>query len=249
MIKNSLTDFTFQSINQKGVVEQIIENFKQSLIKGELKPGQRLPSELELSQQLGVGRSAVREAMKVLQALGVIHIRQGDGTYIVEGTTATTLSPLVFAIMLESSLGNDLFELRRLIEVGYCELATQNAKEADWQRIETAAAALESYVLQPTFDYQVLTELDLHFHYAVIDATHNPLVIRISRTVEELFFVSVHKTYLARWNNTEWAIKSHRSIMAAMREKNSEAIRSAIDSSLIYWKEELTANDEDEQEN
>jgi GntR family transcriptional repressor for pyruvate dehydrogenase complex len=233
------TNFTLRTIRQTGVVEQIIEMFKESLIRGELRPGQRLPSETELSHQLGVGRSAVREAMKVLQAVGVVDIRHGDGTYIVEGTSDTMLSPLVFAVMMETDRNEELFELRRLIEIGYCELTAQKATDEDWATIEKAASALESYIESGGSDIEQFVQLDLHFHFTVLEATHNPLVIKIGKTVEELFFASIRKTYISREENTRWAVESHRRIIQAMRDGNPQHIRQAIETSLLYWKEEV----------
>jgi GntR family transcriptional repressor for pyruvate dehydrogenase complex len=228
----------FQSIQQPSVVEQIIETFKQGLIRGELKPGQRLPSELELSQQLGVGRSALREAMKVMQAIGVVTIRQGDGTYIIDQPSPTLLSPLVFAIMLEAGASHELFELRKLIEIGYCELAAQNASEADFARIEAAQQTLEAFIERRQSDIETLAHLDLDFHFAILDATHNPLVIKIGRTVEELYFVSIRNT-LAREENLEKVIANHRAIVAAIRSGQPEAIRAAVQQSLLNWNEEV----------
>ena len=128
--------FEFQSIHQPSVVEQIIETFKEYILRGELRPGQRLPSELELTQQLGVGRSAVREAMKVLEALGVVNIRQGDGTYIADKPSPKLLNPLMFAIMLEAGMAIEFYELRLSTQIGYCELAAQKANENDWVKLK-----------------------------------------------------------------------------------------------------------------
>lgn len=227
---------SFTSIQHPSVVEQIIETFKQSLIRGQLKPGQKLPSELELSQQLGVGRSAVREAMKVMQALGVITIRQGDGTYVVDEPSPTLLSPLVFAVMLESGMNLELFELRYMVQVGYTELAAQNATENDMELMKTAAKQLEDQVEKSKDDVELMTHLDLGFHFAVLDATHNPLVIKIGRTVEELFFSTIQSALLS---NIDFALDSHRKIINAIYSKDPQHIREAIDYSLIRWKEEV----------
>jgi GntR family transcriptional regulator, transcriptional repressor for pyruvate dehydrogenase complex len=237
--KNVNSQVAFQSIHQPSVVEQIIETFKQSIIHGDLRPGQRLPSELELSRQLGVGRSAVRESMKVLQALGVITIRQGDGTYIVDSASPKMLSPLVFAVMLEAGMTIELFELRVLIEIGYCELAAEKATLEDWQLMEQAAKDLEDYVATGERDIDTLIRLDLAFHSSVLEATHNPLVIRIGCTVEELFFVPMRDTYIARTDNVQWAIKSHREILDVLHDGSPTAIRKVIEDSLVYWKEEV----------
>ena len=230
---------TFKAIRQPSVVELIIDNVANALMRGELKAGDRLPSEMELAQQLGAGRSAVREAMKVLEALGVIDIRRGNGTYIVDSPSPALLSPLVFAIMLEANDTEELFELRRLIEIGYCELTAQKANSTDWLKIEGAAKTLEDYIERGEHNIDQLVRLDLEFHFAVLDATHNPLVIKIGRAVEELFFASIRNTYVSREDNMRWAIVSHRNIISAMREGEPETIRLAIERSLLYWKEEV----------
>lgn len=238
-IHDNPSNLTLKPIHQPSVVEQIIESIKDALIRGELRPGQRLPSELELSRQLGVGRSAVREALKVMQALGVVDIRHGNGTYVVEGASPTMLSPLVFAVMLESGMSDELFELRVMNEIGYCELAAKNAQDEDWVQIEAAAKALEDYIASGKRDLDTLIHLDLNFHYTVLEATHNPLVIKIGRTVEELFFVPIRDTYLARHDNVDWAMQSHRNIIAALRDGRPTEIRKAIESSLQIWREEV----------
>lgn len=231
--------FQFQSIQQTSVVDRIIETFKYALINGELKPGQRLPSEAELVQQFGVGRSAIREAMKVLQALGVVTIQQGNGTYIVDKPNPTMLSPLVFAIMLGTGMSEDLVELRRLIEIGYCELAARHATDDDWDQIEQAAKALEDYAAQPNPEEEELARLDLAFHGAILEASHNPLVIQIGHAVEELFFASMRNTYKFVANNMELATKFHRVIITAIRDGHPAAIHEAVENSLVYWREEV----------
>jgi GntR family transcriptional repressor for pyruvate dehydrogenase complex len=232
-------DFAFHSIHQPSVVEQIIETFKTHIMKGELRPGQRLPSETELSQQLGVGRSAVREAMKILEAMGVVTIQQGNGTFISDKPSSKLLNPLMFAIMLEAGMALEFYELRYTTQVGYCELAAEKATEADWQAIETAATALEKYVENPDYDFKTLCDLDLQFHYAILDATHNPLIIKIGRTVEELFFNSFYTSMSGSGN----IVRHHQIIMNGLRDGSPQAIRQAVATSLDYWKKEVEKQD------
>jgi GntR family transcriptional repressor for pyruvate dehydrogenase complex len=215
------------------VVEDVVENFKQALIRRELRAGQRLPSEAELAQQFEVGRGTIREAMKMLQALGVVHIQQGDGTYLVDKPSPALLSPLVFAIMLEASMGKELFELRSLIQMGYCQLAAQNATPEDLSNIEKAAEACESYARQAERDFDRLTRLDLDFHFSILDATHNLLVIRIGHTVEELFFASIRTALSAE--DLEFFIAKHRSVLRAIRDGDPGAIHQAVVGSLAHW--------------
>lgn len=229
---------TFKSIRRPSLVEEIIESFRQDVIRGNLRPGMRLPSETELAQQLGVGRGAVREAMKTLQALGVVTIQQGDGTYVSDSPSPSLLNPLAFAILFETGTLTHLVELRSLFQVGYCELAAERATQEDWERMEQAARAYEAYASAPQRELERHTELDLSYHFAILEATHNPMVIRIGRTVEELFFASIRST-LTRAEGWEWGIDAHRNMMQAIRSGDPAVIRQAINQGLQYWAKDI----------
>lgn len=231
--------FKFQNIQQRSVVDTIIETFKQALISGELSPGQKLPSEAELVRQFGVGRSAIREAMKILQALGVVRIQQGNGTYIVDEPSPTILNPLIFAMLLGTGMSSDLVELRRLMEIGYCELAARHATEEDWVHIEAAAQAHAAYARQPNPDIEHLAQLDMQFHRAILDASHNALVVQLGHAIEELFFAAMRNTYLTVADNLEKSISFHREIIDATRTGDRTQIYQAVEGSLVYWREEV----------
>jgi GntR family transcriptional repressor for pyruvate dehydrogenase complex len=231
----------FEPVRQPSAVKRVLDQIKNALLSGELKPGQRLPSEMELARQFGVGRSAIREAMKSLEALGVIDILHGNGTYITQAAVPTLLSPLVVALLLSADVGAEFFGLRRMIETGYCLLAAENATATDWQCIEAAAAALERYVASDENwnapDVDALTQLDLGFHYALLDATHNNMVIMLGRTVIEMFFHSIRNTLVNI--GPQHAIASHRRLITAIRGGDSAQIHAAVEASLQYWREHI----------
>lgn len=229
----------FKSINRPSVVEEIFEAFKQKLIIGELLPGDKLPSETQLIEQLGVGRTALREAMKMLSALGVVDVRQGDGSYIVDEPFSASLNPLVFALLLEVGMNQDLLELRTLLEVGYCQLAAEKATPEDISRIENAAEKFEKLINSPEKDIELLTKADLEFHYKIMDATKNPLVIRISRTVEEIFFSSIRNT-ISKIEGQQWGVEGHRNILEAIKNNNPSRIKETVIISLERWSDDLT---------
>ncbi len=229
---------SFQPLKRENVVGDIIEAFKQAIIQGELKPGQRVPSETELREQFGVGRGAIREAMKVLEATGVVNIKQGNGTYIVDEPSPALFNPLAFAIMLEADMGQELLELRSLIQVGYCRLVAIHAMEDDWNKLNEAEGAFKTYARSPQRDVDELTKLDLDFHKALLGATHNPLVIKIGQTVEEIFFASIRAT-LSKMGDLEWAIESHEQIIKAIKSGDQENICNVVVASLAHWGEEI----------
>jgi len=221
----------FNSIQRNSVVDDIIGEFKQKLISGELRPGHKLPSETELVESFGVGRSALREAMKILGALGVVEIRRGDGTYIVQEVTSDSLNKLVFQIILESGMNMDLFELRELIQIGYCQLCAQKATEDDLESIEKKANEFEKMSSNKETNILQLTKADLAFHYSIIDKTKNPLVIKISRAIEELFFGSIQNT-VSNIIRQQDGPAGHREILISIKERDPENIRIAVKNSL-----------------
>ena len=228
----------FQNIKRQTIVEDIMDVFKQKLINGELRPGDKLPSETQLMEQLGVGRTALRESIKMLSALGVIDVRQGNGSYIVEQPSSTSLNPLVFALMLEAGANHDLLELRTLLEVGYCELAAEKATPESILKIEQARQYFESLIQSAEKNIDQLAQADLEFHYCIMDATENPMVIRVSRTVEEIFFRSIRNT-ISKIEGQQWGVEGHRKIVDAIKAKDHIRIKRSVIESLERWSKDL----------
>jgi GntR family transcriptional repressor for pyruvate dehydrogenase complex len=229
---------TFNKVKRGSIAEEIIDLFRQKLLAGELKLGERLPTEKQLVEQLGVSRSALRETIKMMAALGVIEVRQGEGSFITREPSASLLNPLVFAVMLQAGVSRDLLELRTLLEVGYCQLASEKATDEDLHKIEQTALYFEELAEQGDIDADSRAQADLDFHSAIIDATHNPLIIQISKTVEELFFSSIRST-ISKIEGLVWGIEGHRRIIEAIKRKDHHQIRQAVVLSLERWRMEL----------
>lgn len=224
------------------LVDEIIDAFKRDIIASRMRPGQRVPSEFDLAERFQVSRGAVREAMKTLQAIGVVTIRRGNGTYIVERPSESLLNPLVFAVLLEAARPAELVELRLLFEVGYCQLVAGAVTPDDWVVIEAAQQRFEALAAIPDSDVEMLTRLDLEFHYCLLDATHNPLVRKIGRSVEELYHNTIRITHLTD-RGRDTGVVGHRQIMAAIRGADPETIRAEVRQALSYWASETGRED------
>ena len=236
------TDQAFQGLRRRSLVDEIIESFKTEIITGRLRPGDRVPPEIELASRFQVSRGAVREAMKTLQSIGAVTIRRGDGTYIVKRPGESLLNPLVFAVLLEAASPTDLVELRELLEVGYCQLASARMDAEDWSAIEAAQERFEACVTAGDGDVEKVTLLDLQFHYSLLDATHNPLVKKIGRAVEELYHNTIKTTHQTdRGQGT--GVVGHRQIMKAIRSGDPDHIRQTVRESLSYWAHETERED------
>ena len=140
--------------------------------------------------------------------------------------------------MLESRVGADIVELRSLIETGYCQLAALKATEEDWIHIKEAQEAYATYASLDERDLDVHTQLDLNFHFAIIEATHNPLVMMVSQTVEKIFFASIKKS-LSKAPGWEWGISAHQQILESIDTGDPNQIRNTVLKSLTYWAKEI----------
>ncbi len=110
--------------------------------------------------------------------------------------------------------------------------------EDDWNKLNEAEGAFKTYARSPQRDVDELTKLDLDFHKALLGATHNPIVIKIGQTVEEIFFASIRAT-LSKMGDLEWAIESHEQIIKAIKSGDQENICNVVVASLAHWGEEI----------
>jgi GntR family transcriptional repressor for pyruvate dehydrogenase complex len=217
----------------KTLVQQIITNFREDLIAGKLLPGQRLPSESKLSSQLGASRTSVREAMKHLAALGVVEIRRGEGTYVAIGLTSEKLNPLEFALILDPGDSRELLELRRLIDLGCCELVALHATEEDFLFLNTLAIEYKKIVESNGNAVKVAAK-DIEFHKAFLCATHNRLLEKIGNTVLALFTKSIIRAV----SDLEVARKGtehHLNMVEAIRHRDVDQIKEIVESHLSVW--------------
>lgn len=156
--------------------EVVLEQLLALMREGKLRPGDRLPSELELSARIGVGRSSVREAMRALAFMGVIESKPGRGAVVIM-RMENPIPPRGAAYALQSSAMQDIYEVRGFLEGGAAGLAAQRATATDITAIEQAAKAVEArFALgQSAFRENV------DFHLAIARASHNNVLVESLR--------------------------------------------------------------------
>ncbi len=216
-----------QPISLNRVSDSIVEQIKTFMAEGKLKPGDRLPNERDLGEQCGVGRSSVREAMIALDALGLIR-RTREGTFV-----SSDLSKLVWCRLdaggeLSRSTIRDVFETRRLIEVGIAGLAAERATPEAIEEIRQG-------VPDQMGDLETFKRLDLHFHAAIARAAGNPFVYELYTKVQEVLF-QTHRYYAALEEFDprssaalyEFIHRQHLAILKAIEEKDPVAAQEAM---------------------
>ncbi len=218
----------FKPIKNVNLSQRVMESIKAALLDRSLKPGDRLPTETELCLSLGVGKSSVREAIKMLEVLGVVEARQGEGTFISNVIPEHSLNPLVYQLLIDYGNNDDILELRRMFEPAFCLLAMQNADAEDIDRLKKQLLCFEKKVKAGTQQ----AEDDLEFHYCMLEATHNPFVIRIGRTVMQLFLASIGRSMQTI---PLQALQDHSQILEAFIQKDAAALTRAVEQSFCGW--------------
>ena len=109
----------------KSVVDQVMDGIIRQIISGELVPGGKLPTEMELCRQFGAGRNSVREAVKKLQAYGILYIKRADGTFVSETYNRKMLDPMLYSLILQHNSWKDFVELRAVIDIGTLNIIVQ----------------------------------------------------------------------------------------------------------------------------
>lgn len=154
----------------------VLKLVREALVRGVLTPGERLPTEIEIGVALGISRAPVREAMRVLETIGVVEIRPRAGTIVREGVSGSLVQLLLFETHLKRASVEELTEVRKIFERTCAELAAERATDADLGNMRAAIEELERLSRIPGTSADALAEADTRFHRAVYRAAHNPLV-------------------------------------------------------------------------
>ncbi len=173
----------FKPIRPKRVTHEIVGQIQELMGSGALKPGSRLPPEREMAQQLGVSRPTLREAMGVLEHLGLVRSIQGDGTYVMNAAERSLRDPLQELILASEKRMVELAEFRTEVESWAVTLA---AKRIEPQELELLKEILEEMRLGLEQGKPV-HHLDADFHLSLAKATHNGIYYHVANTIFYLF--------------------------------------------------------------
>src|SRR5277367_275070 len=149
--------------------EALFEKLVGHVVNGDWKEGDRVPSERELSEQLGIGRASLRVALKALELLGMVESRVGDGTYVCPRSDFLS-RPLLWAITgADRSELRELMEARLVLEESIAAFAAERATAEELRKIEAALEEMRAQIDDPAESF----ESDMRFHIAIAEAAHN----------------------------------------------------------------------------
>lgn len=176
-----------KKVKNPSVVQQVIDSLTDAMIQKELRPGDKIPTENELSESLGVARNSVREAIKILVFLGVLEIRRPEGTFVCDGFSESMINPMIYGIILNQGDSYDsLMELREMTEVGVIRLAIEKQTEEDLEKLKGALIRLKEAFFREPEDLQAAFEADNLFHDTIMEMGRNVMVSKINNIVRIL---------------------------------------------------------------
>jgi GntR family transcriptional regulator, transcriptional repressor for pyruvate dehydrogenase complex len=227
-----------EKVTKNTVVRQVMDQIKTQIATGQLVPGDKIPTEPQLAEQFGTGRSTIREAIKIFEYLGIIESHTRTGTYICDYTNIST-EALTWAILLGKNEIFELVDLRRVIEQRAIEIIIGKA-ENDQAFLESILESLETEIksMENAVQNQNLEELidaDYNIHGIIIEASNNNVYSNIYQTLKAFMHEEIKKTH-KNDPPLSSSVDSHREIIEAIRKKDHaaavKAFKNHIDSTI-----------------
>ncbi len=210
-------------LQRSNLTDSLISEIQKMVEVGEIRVGQRLPSETEIAARFGVGRSTVRESMKALASMGIVEICPGRGTFLKEPSQQQLADALAARIRLRDSRATEVYEARKTIEVELAALAAERATERD---LDAIARALDD--MRATLRvHEEFTAADVRFHLAIAQAAKNALLEQFYSFAGDLV-TNVIQEITRLPNVKERSIELHAATFEAIKRRDPAAARASI---------------------
>lgn len=219
---------TFQPVESKSLAEAVAEQLMAMIAKGQLEPGDRLPTEPELMAQFNVGRSTLREAVKSLVVAGLLETRRSSGTFVSESYTDYLSQRLNWDMVFSTQDLRHIIEIRLALEEQAAALAAVRATDEQKERLGQLVDAISDLEMGP----EKAVENDIAFHMAIAEASHNPLLLSLLLNVRQLMHGYIRAGYTRRGYSSQAeaddVAEMHRPIVDAIRAGQPEQAKMAI---------------------
>jgi len=226
-VKTLISDL--KRVHKTSLSDGIVEQITGLIARGVLKPGDRIPSEKQLCQQFGVGRTSVREALRSLSVMGILESHAGDGTFVSTNRDRYLERAFQWGLLLDPKVVEDLVETRLVLESHTAYLAARKADEEDLEELESAIQGME----QSVSNVPLYLEHDLRFHLRIAQAAQNRILETFLSTIRGYLQVWVQETLSApdATNSVPRAmlsISQHKQILNALKRHEPEEARRAV---------------------
>ncbi|HLX56286.1 MAG TPA: FadR/GntR family transcriptional regulator [Ktedonobacteraceae bacterium] len=228
----------YTPIQSVKVFEQVAVQIERRILDGELRSGDRLPTERELAEQFQVSRTAVREAMKILAQKGLVDMRPGRGTIVIDGSHAAMQDSIGLVMRLklgEVGGSNSLVEVREILETEIAALAAARATEKEVAAMREAVKMMD----ESLEDADAYIAADNRFHEALAQATQNALIIILVNSIVNLLSEQRKQVFDIEGGPQRGQVH-HRRILESVIRGDPEAARAAMSSHLRQVREDVS---------
>ncbi|MDK2824805.1 MAG: GntR family transcriptional regulator, transcriptional repressor for pyruvate dehydrogenase complex [Clostridia bacterium] len=213
---------------QESVYEKVVKRLKSSIVEGKLKPGDKLPAERILAQMLGISRTSLREALKLLSAEGLVDIKHGKGVFIAENEPDDIIQKFSSKIFVENDTLKDFFEIRKVLET---QAAIWVAERGNLEQINNLENIVTKTISELTeskkINFALLAEHDMKFHTCLAETSGNAVLLRIMQNLIDLLN-EARSQALSIPKRPYMSLEEHLQIIKAIKEKNPEKAGKAM---------------------
>ncbi|MBZ4688644.1 MAG: GntR family transcriptional regulator [Clostridiales bacterium] len=220
----------FNRINEKpaSVHERVIREIKSAIMQGQLKPGDKLPPERELARMLGVSRTSLREALKLLELSGVVTIKHGQGVFISDTNSSEYLQKLISHIFVDNQKIIELFEIRKVLETQAVVWACEKAEDEEFDEILKLLDNTKKLLKKNKSDYfRILARQDDKFHQMIVSAAGNNVLKLIMQTMLDLLAENREKAASIP-QRPEKSLEEHMLIAKSLKKRDVVAAKNTM---------------------
>jgi DNA-binding FadR family transcriptional regulator len=227
-----------EPIKKGSVSKIIIDRITDALISGELKPGSKIPTEMEFSESLGVGRNSVREATKILESYGVLEVRPSEGTFVAEQFSQRMLDPLVYGVIMQNGSMSELLEFKLAFLRAALYLAVEKARDEDIMDLQAHYDFLAETINSYPEDENAIYVANRDFHVALSKACKNKFMYQINDVIMKISKYSRLGGIRAAINekNPEEISNVCYLLLEIIKNRDIESINPTLDNIYKYWK-------------
>lgn len=230
----------FRPVTPEKLSTAVIRQIEQLILRGVLRPGERLPPERELAERLNVSRPSLREAISELQEAGLLSARPGAGVYVADVLGSAFAPALVQLFARHDEAVFDYLSFRRDMEALAAERAAKHASDTDLAVVQTIFDKMEAAHSKRNADEEA--QLDAQFHMAIIEASHNVVMLHMMRSMYELLREGVfynRQVMFKQRTGRAALLDQHRAINTALQVRDPNAARTAIEAHLDFVERSL----------
>ena len=204
------------SIKRESVADQIFGQLKAKIVSGELKPGDKLPTEMELCELYNVSRTSVRQALTNLSSLDLVEAKTGGGTFVKKADSSKIMDKLMLYTFLDERSLSEISEFRDILEPAVTRLACQRASADDIERLSEIYRRME----KQQSNLGEFAKLDFQFHTEIARISRNAYIIRTYEALEEILLNAFSEIVLKNGNRGGW--RYHEQIIKAFKNRDAE---------------------------